>query len=268
MVSVSRLRDVFVADLLVQQRAERVAGFDLGEIAGRLSELSGAGALTIAVGLVLEAQRAAEPVAWIVVGGDGPHPPDVVAAGVDLAALPFLRVDQPMQALAAANRLARSGAFGLLVVDLSCCGSADGHRLPTRTLSRLVALSQHHAMGVLFLTSKSAEQPSLDSLVSLRAGVVRRVEGDRVTLRVEALKDKRRGPGWSDTRAFEGPPGFATPRIALISVSDLPPEPVSNPPPEPISESPPEPISESPPPPPRHLTLVADEAAPSTGHGR
>jgi recombination protein RecA len=262
MVGVSRLRDVFVADLLVQQRAERVAGFDLGEIAGRLSELTGAGALTIAVGLVREAQRAAEPVAWIVVGGDGPNPPDVAAAGVDLAALPFLRVDQPMQALAAANRLARSGAFGLLVVDLSRCGSVDGHRLPTRTLSRLVALSQKHSMGVLFLTSKAADQPSLDSLVSLRADVVRRVEGDRVTLRIEALKDKRRGPGWSDLRAFEGPPGFATPRIArlaVVSASDADFDSGSAPTPE---------IEPDPAPVLRLLPALDEPAVTSTGHGR
>ncbi|MCB9786618.1 MAG: hypothetical protein H6744_07980 [Deltaproteobacteria bacterium] len=207
-----------MADLLVQTPDERVGGFDRSRIAGRLSELSGAGALTIAVTLVLEAQRASEPVAWIMVGGDGPNPPDVAAAGVDLAALPFLRVDGPMQALAAANRLARSGAFGLLVIDLTSCATQDGLRLPTRTLSRLVALAQGHQMGVLFLTRKAASQPSLDSLISLRAVIERRIDHGRVTLRLETIKDKRHGPGPLCERDYRAP-------ISMVGISaEAPPE--------------------------------------------
>jgi recombination protein RecA len=56
---------------------------------------------------------------------------------------------------------------------------------------RLVTLAQTHDAAIVCLTEKSAETPSLGSLISLRAEAMR-LHGE-ITLRV--LKDKRRGPG-------------------------------------------------------------------------
>jgi recombination protein RecA len=65
------------------------------------------------------------------------------------------------------------------------------------------------------ITEKSSESPSLGSLVSLRAEALRlhapeakdgSERGYHVTLR--ALKDKRRGPGWTRTTKLRGPPGL------------------------------------------------------------
>ena len=103
------------------QAASTPVGWSRARLAGRLVELSGRGAtavLTLAVGLVVEAQRESEPVAWIQGTSDSFYPPDLAAAGVDLAALPVIRAGGPAGAARAASQLARSGAFGLLVLDL------------------------------------------------------------------------------------------------------------------------------------------------------
>src|SRR5258705_11308948 len=62
----------------------------LDALRGRLVELSARGAtatLTAAIELVIEAQQAAEPVAWVTLGNATLYPPDAAASGVDLAAL-------------------------------------------------------------------------------------------------------------------------------------------------------------------------------------
>ena len=76
-------------------------------------------------------------------------------------------------------------------------------------LGRLVKLAQAHDAAVVCLTEKASDAVSLGSLVSLRAEALRLRDRDRgydVTLR--ALKDKRRGPGWSRTIKLRGPAGF------------------------------------------------------------
>src|SRR4051812_10317987 len=104
---------------LVEHSSTEAWGF--AALRGRFVELSARGAsatLTTAVELIGEAQREHEPVAWIA----GPHgsfyPPDAAESGVDLAALVVVRVPELVLATRAAERLLRSGAFGLVVIDL------------------------------------------------------------------------------------------------------------------------------------------------------
>jgi recombination protein RecA len=181
----------------------------LDALRGRLVELSARGAaatLTTAIDLVLEAQQAAEPVAWVTLGNATFYPPDVAASGVDLAALAVIRVHDTTAAARAAERLLRSGGFGLVVLDL---GGAEIVELPIAHQGRLVTLAQTHDAAVVCITEKPSESPSLGSLVSLRAEALRlhRSEHDYdVTLR--AIKDKRRGPGWSRTFKRHGPSGL------------------------------------------------------------
>jgi recombination protein RecA len=177
----------------------------LGALRGRLVELSARGAsatLTTAIDLVLEAQRASEPVAWIMLVASTFYPPDVAESGVDLAALVVVRACDSTAAARAAERLLRSGAFGLVVLDL---GGAD---LAMSLQGRLVTLAQTHDAAVVCLTEKSADTPSLGSLVSLRAEALRVRGRGEFDLRVRALKDKRRGPGWSRSRKARGPSGM------------------------------------------------------------
>src|SRR3990172_2807212 len=84
----------------------------LEQIAGRLVEISGAGAaaaLTLAFGLVLEAQRRGEPVAWIALEERGFYPPDAAEGGGDLGALGVVRVANAKAVGRAADQL---GALG------------------------------------------------------------------------------------------------------------------------------------------------------------
>ena len=190
----------------------------LDALRGRLVELSARGAaatLTAAIELVAEAQLAAEPVAWVTLGNATFYPPDVADSGVDLAALAVVRVHDTTAAAGAAERLLRSGGFGLVVLDLGGGGAVE---VPIAHQGRLITLAQTHDAAVVCITEKSGEAPSLGSLVSLRAEALRlhapagsegpggSERGYHVTLR--ALKDKRRGPGWTRTTKLRGPPGL------------------------------------------------------------
>ena len=106
-------------DEITAARSEE-AEWGLAALRGRLVELSARGAtatLTAAIGIVLEAQTASEPVAWVTTHGSF-YPPDVADSGVDLAALVVVRVpgsrDAAVIAARSAERLLRSGAFGLV----------------------------------------------------------------------------------------------------------------------------------------------------------
>jgi recombination protein RecA len=178
------------------------------ELSGRLCELSTAGsapaALTAAFALVLDAQHAGEPTAWITATTDTFFPPDVAASGVDLAALIVVRVPDLRSAGRAADRLLRSGGFGLVVLDLG-----RGAVLATGLQGRLARLAAKHAAAVVCLTEKDSAAPSLGSLVSLRAEAHRHRQGpDRFACGVTILKDKRRGPGRTHREVYRGPDGL------------------------------------------------------------
>jgi recombination protein RecA len=181
----------------------------LDALRGRLVELSARGAtatLTAAFELVLEAQQAAEPVGWMTLGQATFYPPDVAESGVDLSALVVVRVLDVTAAAYAAERLLRSGAFGLVVLDFGGIATVE---LPIAHQGRLVTLAQTHDAAVVCITEKPGDAASLGSLISLRAEALRAHDRDHdydITLR--ALKDKRRGPGWSHTRKLRGPAGF------------------------------------------------------------
>jgi recombination protein RecA len=176
------------------------------QLAGRLTELSSsrAGAqLTFAVALVLEAQREHEPAAWLSSRDATFFPPDAQACGVDLAALAVVRLDAPQELGRAADQLLRSGAFGLIVLELGA------NNLPVPLVTRLLGLAQKHSAALLFLTTKPREAPSLSPLISLRAEVsrTRRAEG-KFLCELHALKDKRRAPGWTHHEECRGPAGL------------------------------------------------------------
>jgi len=174
----------------------------------RLTELSAspAGApLTLAFRLVLDAQRRGEPTAWIG-RKDAPfYPPDAAESGVDLAALAVVWAGEAVAAAKAADFLVRSGAFGLVVLDLG-----RDARLPMHASSRLAMLARQHEAAVVCLTGKDAARPSLGPLVSLRAHATARARGDGGRFRCEVfvLKDKRRGGSWSVAEVCRGPDGL------------------------------------------------------------
>lgn len=211
------LRGVALPSSPVPQTSE--PRFCLTELAGRLVELSGDGAsavLTAATKMMLDAQAAREPAAWIGTDESCFFPPDVAESGVDLSALLVVRI--PFARLAAdsgkrtranlvavaAERLMRSGAFGLMLLDLG-----RDHVLSQPLQSRLLGLAQHHQAAVLCLTEKSAHEASIGSLVSLRVHVGRTwLGGERFACELHVRKDKRHGPVWSEQEVCRGPMGL------------------------------------------------------------
>ncbi|MGH7162956.1 MAG: recombinase A, partial [Planctomycetota bacterium] len=122
------------------------------------------------------------------------------AGGVDLDALAVVRAPEIGRA---ATHLARSGAFGLLVIDVA------GGDVPVPLQSRLLGLAQKHRVAVVFLTRKAQDAPSLGSLVSLRGHAARRrAAPDRFLCELRVLKDKRRAPDWRYAEVCRGPDGL------------------------------------------------------------
>lgn len=215
---VERLRELLAVPAIARAESQLHApseapAWGYPHISGRLVEISGVGAsasLTSAVGLVLEAQRSAEPVAWIKLPDSSFYPPDLADSGVDLDALVVVRVPGSQDAARAAERLVRSGGFGLLVLDLG-----RDARIATPLQGRLVSLAKRHDTAIVCLTARSSEAGSLGSMISLRAEAVRgrddrgdRGQDARFCCKVEVLKDKCRGPGWSHREVVRGPAGL------------------------------------------------------------
>jgi recombination protein RecA len=174
---------------------------------GRFGEVSGGldgASLTLVFRLVLEAQRQNEPVAWIIGFTGSFFPPDVAETGIDLSVLAVVRAGRALSAVRAADHLLRSGAFGLIVLDLGLNAS-----LPINAQTRLVGLAKKHDTALLCITDKEDHLPSLGSLVSLRVQTARTERtGDRYRCKAQAVKDKRRGPGWSYEEVYRGPDGL------------------------------------------------------------
>ncbi len=185
-------------------------GWSLEALAGRLVELTaatGAAVLTLASLLVYEAQESGEPVAWVTTLDQSFFPPDLASTGVNLQALPVVRVEEAKQLGRAASQLMRGGAFGLVVVDL--CNTPVQHTLPIPTQTRLLGLTQKHDATCLFLTTKTKKVPSLSSLVSLRGQCcIQRRASDEFVCRLRAVKDKRHAPGWTHEVNCRGPLGL------------------------------------------------------------
>ena len=182
-------------------------GWGLDALYGRCVEISAgekSSALTVTMRLIRQAQERKEPVAWIAGRKSTFYPPDASRVGIDLDSLPVVRAERPAPALKAADLLLRSGAFGLVVLDLG-----GESRFPSSLLPRLAMLAKKHRTALLCLTEKGEERPSLGSLVSLRAQAERsaRAKADFRSL-VRIVKDKRRSPGWRHEEIFHGPDGL------------------------------------------------------------
>ncbi len=171
---------------------------------GRLVELRGDEAtacLTSAMGLVKDAQKEGELAVWVTGPDSVFYPPDAAEGGIDLNSLAIVKV--PAHAVPrAADKLARSGAFGLIVMD-----PGEGVCVTAPLQSRLLGLAQKHSVAIVMLTS--ARSPLAGSLVSLRGEAKRRqIDADLYEVEVHVIKDKRRAPGWRHVEQCHGPAGL------------------------------------------------------------
>lgn len=154
--------------------------------------------------MVLDAQVAGEPCAWVTRSESTFFPPDLARVGVDLDTLAVVFVSSAAQAARATARLVRSGAFGVVVMDLG--PSAD---IPIPLQGHLAGLAIKHDAAIVLITEKTASAPSVGSMVSLRIEAQReRLDEARFSIRFAILKDKRRGPGWTHEEVARGPAGL------------------------------------------------------------
>jgi len=191
----------------------------LEPLSGRLVEISGHRAsanLTVAFGLVLEAQGKDEPVAWVTLAQSTFFPPDAAESGIDLGRLAVVRVSDGIAACRAVVELTRSGGFGLVVLDLgpSALVLTKAERLPKKRggisvpfITKLVGLAQKTSTAVVVLTEKTRESSSLNSLISLRCEA-RRSPDKPCEVEIDVIKDKRRGPGRRYREVCRAPAGL------------------------------------------------------------
>lgn len=165
---------------------------------GRLVELSGEGSCartTTAVAAVLEAQCEGETVAWIQPRAGRLFPPDLAQSGVDLDALVVVRIPDrvgPYGLCRAAELLLRSGAFGLVLLDM-CEAVPPPH--DSAWQGRLLGLARQHQSRLVVLTQKPMQAASLGPLVSLRLESTRaRVGVGTFVVEHRALKNKAGAP--------------------------------------------------------------------------
>ncbi len=190
-----------------QTTTETQPDWCLATFAGRFTELSSAlagASLTLAFRLVIEVQKQGEPMAWITHRNSTFFPPDVADYGIDVTAVPVICGSDNITMARTAEHLLRSGAFGLIVLDFGA-----NARLPEHAQSRLTGQARQHQTALICITEKEIHQPSLGSLVSLRAHTARTPHNrHRFYCCANIVKDKRCGPSWNYKEVCHGPDGL------------------------------------------------------------
>lgn len=181
--------------------------WSLPALRGRVIEISGAAdtaALTVCAALILQAQQEGGLAAWVTGWESIFYPPDFAASGIDLKALPVVRVADSLKGAHAADTLIRSGAFAVVVLD-----SGRMLDLSFSVQTRLVGLAKKHQAALLVVTRQLRSNTVPSSLASLRAETQKQ-RGKRGFFLCEvcAVKDKRRVAGWNHTEVCRGPDGL------------------------------------------------------------
>ena len=196
--------------------------WSIAYLAGRLIELRSTAVtavLTAGLSLVHKAQVRLEPAVWVTSTESIFFPVDAETWGIDLRALAVVRVPGIMAMLKASDKLIRSGAFGLIILDFVSLwppsmekGDKKAGALSHISLtqqSRFLGLAQQHQTAMVFLTSMHCSLSAASSLVSLRGEVERcHVDTDIHEVQLHILKDKQRGPGWHHAERCCGPAGL------------------------------------------------------------
>lgn len=178
-------------------------GWRIDVLAGRFVEITGGpqtSGLTLCSRLIVEAQQAGGMVAWVGGKNSSFYPPDFVGVGIDLKALPVVRLEDPKKLWRVCDTLLRSGSFVLVVVDLD-----TAIRLSLSAQTRLGALAQHHRVALVALSRPTRGQETCSSLVSIRAETFKQRSGhDCFVCGLRIVKDKRGVPGWTHQDVCRG----------------------------------------------------------------
>jgi len=172
------------------------------ELTGRLSHFRGIGTTTFAAVATARMHAEGRPVVWISATEDMVYPPDLAANGVDLAELSFVFAADPFQASRAAEHLLRSGAFGLLVLDLE-----HDAQISDAVQGRLLRLAR--SMGAAVLCITRGDTVLRGSIISLRGDVWHAAHSTgRYRLNVRITRDKRGGTGTRSGEVYDAPAGM------------------------------------------------------------
>jgi hypothetical protein len=199
------LADIPVFRAATLRKAAGGGSWKFDNLVGILAEVSEevpSGAVSFAAGIITEAQARNEPAAWVTGTESIFFPPDFHSRGVDLSAIAVIRVNGETDSLMAAEWLVRSGAMGLVVVDLESHGNVTD-----ASLGRLLKLAERNLCAVLFLTRKRGQDPSLGSRISLRGCITRSGTGLFV-IDIRTTKDKRTNSSSRQSRRYHGPSGM------------------------------------------------------------
>jgi recombination protein RecA len=177
-------------------------------LAGRFVEVGGGAAtagFTLGARLIAQVQREGKLTAWVGMGASVFYPPDLAAAGVDLAGLVVVRVPDARGLWRSCDTLLRSGSFALVVADVQ--GEIG---VPFAAQTRLGGLTQRHNATLLAITRQQARpEQARGSLVSLRAETAKRRAGhDSFVCGAHMVKDKRGVPGWTHEEWCRGTDGL------------------------------------------------------------
>lgn len=190
MTAALHIPDSTVTAASLQVQRSNAPRWSRAALSGRLVEIvdqPGLAPLAATAHILLQAQHEREPTAWISTRDDLPVAEDLAAIGLDIGAILYVSTPDAASAGLAADRLLRSSAFGVVVIDLG-----PNQTLPIAQLGRLARLADLHDAVAMILV----EHTNHGSLVALRARAERvRRSGGRFAVRVEADKDKRNGPG-------------------------------------------------------------------------
>lgn len=161
--------------------------------------------LTPLCSIIRTAQMAREPTVWISCCDFTFFPPDVAAHGISLENLPLIKVHTVKHAVRASEHLLRSGAFGLIIIDLPVHIFIEQGKL-----GKLARLADLHQTAVIISTKQEGKySTTLGSMISLRLEIERQCLGaNKFRYTIHATKDKQRAPGWKYSEVYNGPAGL------------------------------------------------------------
>jgi recombination protein RecA len=185
--------------------------FDLTGLAGKVVEFSGwnqSACLSLTIPLILECQSGNKECAWILPssehGGSLFFPPDFAEAGIACSRIPIVRSKNAQDSFAIAEKLVRSGGFGLVVLDLT-----EGKRVRASTIGRINSMTQRFKTLALCLTRNPPGHPSLDPMISIHIHIsVFAAPGRNCTVKATVQKDKTQAPGLNMKWLYETPIGL------------------------------------------------------------
>ncbi len=178
-------------------------GWNIDTLAGRFVEVLGTSRLTMSAELILQVQQRSELVAWIGATDSLFFPPDFAASGIDLAALPIIRIKNTIQRVRATDTIIRSGGFAAVILDIDSMA-----HLSFSIQTRLAGLAKKHNTLLVVLNRDPLNSCS-SSLASLRVHATqKRIGHNAFICEVFAVKDKRHAPGWNYVGFYHGPDGM------------------------------------------------------------